>query len=56
MAATPEQQALMALQQEMTAVRGQVATVLQAYDQLKAAHEALNLAAQAAIGQKTDGV
>ena len=52
--ATPEQQALIALQQEMAAVRGQIATVSQAYDQLKAAHDALNLAASTAIGQKTN--
>ena len=54
--ATPEQQALIALQQEMAQVRGQVAQVSQAYDQLKAAHDALNLAASNAIGQKTDEI
>ena len=51
-ALTLEQQAIVALQNELGQVRTQVTTVTQAYDALKTAHETLNQAAANAIREK----
>ena len=47
------QQAMVQMQSDLDATRAQVLAITQAHDTLKAAHEALNHAAQVAIGQKT---
>ena len=49
---TAEQQAIMVLQHELTQTRQAVQAGATAHDALKAAHEALNLAAQNALQQK----
>ena len=51
-AMTPEQQAIIAMQNELAQVRQQVMTVTTAHDALKAAHGALNTAAANAIREK----
>ena len=49
---TPEQQAIVILQQELAQTRQVVDQVSAAHDSLRAAHDALNLAAQQAIAEK----
>ena len=50
--ATPEQQAIVALQQELAITKDQVMRVTDAHDTLQRAHEALNQAAQQLFTQK----
>ena len=52
MAGTAEQQAIIALQGELGAVRAQVVAVTTAYDALKGAHEALNAASDRLLGER----
>ena len=47
------QQAMLQMQGDLDATRAQVVIVTNAHDQLKAAHDALNLAAQTALAQKS---
>ena len=49
---TAEQQAIVTLQAELAQTRTQVLRVSEAHDALKAAHDALNLAAQNALIEK----
>ena len=51
-ALTQEQQAIVSLQQDLAATRQQVEKVSNAYDTLRAAHDALNVAAQTALQEK----
>ena len=51
-AMSAEQQALVIFQQEMAQTRTHVAQLMDSYEALKAAHDALNLAAQAALAEK----
>ena len=46
-------QAMIQMQADLDATRQQVQLITTSHDQLKAAHEALNIAAQNAIAQKT---
>ena len=52
MAGTAEQQATIALQGELGAVRAQVVAVTTAYDALKGAHDALNAASDRLQGER----
>ena len=52
MAGTAEQQAIIALQGELGAVRAQVVAVTTAYDALKGAHDALNAASDRLLGER----
>ena len=56
MAQTPEQQALIVLQNELNQTRAQVVLITQSHDQLKAAHDALNAAAQSALQQRAQEI
>ena len=49
---SPEQQALMAMQNQLADARAQINQINTNYDMLRAAHDALNNAAQTAIAQK----
>ena len=51
-AISAEQQGLMILQQEMAQTRTHIVQLTDSYAALKAAHDALNLAAQAALAEK----
>ena len=51
-AMSPEQQALVVLQQEMAQTRTHVAQLTDFYEALESAHDALNLAAQQALAEK----
>ena len=56
MAMTPEQQALMNMQGELDQTRAQVVLISQQHDALRAAHDALNQAAQSALQQRANEI
>ena len=54
--ATPEQQALINVQEELNQTRPQVVLITQSHDQLCAAHDALNVAASTALQQRAQEI